>query len=493
MYEKAASDVHFTTVRLGKTDLQELSSSLSQVTPLAAAAGVGIDQVGAAIATLTAGGTQTSVATTQLRQMFSELGKDTTVVAQAFKTVSGQSFPEFIKSGKTVEDALSLLNDYADEAGTTINNLFGSVEAGSAALVLTGSGADMFSSSLEQMAESAGATEDAFQTMDNTVSRRMEKIGVKIDSFMERIGEKILPVVEETILPAIESVMDFLDLLFGKIDDGTAQSVISFHPLFGVFETLKQWWEENGETVIAGCAVVWDAIVALWTQIEPYVTAAMDVLNTIIDTGLGTILDIITLVFALIAGDNEKAGELIYSINLRILNNLGTLIENGINTILEFIETSLKALLRFVADIAIGIVSIFQNAVNSAIDAVNSLIEMWNEFVAETGLGPTIGLFKEVTITDNIEDLASGLIDRIALPRVTMISDRISDLEKQYEELLAEQRKSSGETVTDITDNSVTNTRINLTQNITTNTPEDAWIQAGKEMTLTSLGGGGRG
>lgn len=488
-----ASDVLFTTVRLGKTDMQELSSSLSQVTPLAAAAGVGIDQVGAAIATLTAGGTQTSVATTQLRQMFSELGKDTTVVAQAFKTVSGQSFPEFIKSGKTVEDALSLLNDYADEAGTTINNLFGSVEAGSAALVLTGSGADMFSSSLEQMAESAGATEDAFQTMDNTVSRRMEKIGVKIDSFMERIGEKILPVVEETILPAIESVMDFLDLLFGKIDDGTAQSVISFHPLFGVFETLKQWWEENGETVIAGCAVVWDAIVALWTQIEPYVTAAMDVLNTIIDTGLGTILDIITLVFALIAGDNEKAGELIYSINLRILKNLGTLIENGINTILEFIETSLKALLRFVADIAIGIVSIFQNAVNSAIDAVNSLIEMWNEFVAETGLGPTIGLFKEVTITDNIEDLASGLIDRIALPRVTMISDRISDLEKQYEELLAEQRKSSGETVTDITDNSVTNTRINLTQNITTNTPEDAWIQAGKEMTLTSLGGGGRG
>lgn len=488
-----ASDVLFTTVRLGKTDMQELSSSLSQVTPLAAAAGVGIDQVGAAIATLTAGGTQTSVATTQLRQMFSELGKDTTVVAQAFKTVSGQSFPEFIKSGKTVEDALSLLNDYADEAGTTINNLFGSVEAGSAALVLTGSGADMFSSSLEQMAESAGATEDAFQTMDNTVSRRMEKIGVKIDSFMERIGEKILPVVEETILPAIESVMDFLDLLFDKIDDGTAQSVISFHPLFGVFETLKQWWEENGETVIAGCAVVWDAVVALWTQIEPYVTAAMDVLNTIIDTGLGTILDIITLVFALIAGDNEKAGELIYSINLRILNNLGTLIENGINTILEFIETSLKALLRFVADIAIGIVSIFQNAVNSAIDAVNSLIEMWNEFVAETGLGPTIGLFKEVTITDNIEDLASGLIDRIALPRVTMISDRISDLEKQYEELLAEQRKSSGETVTDITDNSVTNTRINLTQNITTNTPEDAWIQAGKEMTLTSLGGGGRG
>ncbi|HJK53957.1 MAG TPA: phage tail tape measure protein [Methanocorpusculum sp.] len=481
-----ASDVLFTTVRLGKTDMQELSSSLSQVTPLAAAAGVGIDQVGAAIATLTAGGTQTSVATTQLRQMFSELGKDTTVVAQAFKTVSGQSFPEFIKSGKTVEDALSLLNDYADEAGTTINNLFGSVEAGSAALVLTGSGADMFSSSLEQMAESAGATEDAFQTMDNTVSRRMEKIGVKIDSFMERIGEKILPVVEETILPAIESVMDFLDLLFGKIDDGTAQSVISFHPLFGVFETLKQWWEENGETVIAGCAVVWDAIVALWTQIEPYVTAAMDVLNTIIDTGLGTILDIITLVFALIAGDNEKAGELIYSINLRILNNLGTLIENGINTILEFIETSLNNLLTFATKIANSLIDIVENALNTAVDWANGFIDTWNELATLTGL-PTIGFrFAEAKLPD-LE------APEIELPRVTMISDKINELQEQYERLFAEQRKSSGETVTDITDNSVTNTRINLTQNITTNTPEDAWIQAGKEMTLTSLGGGGRG
>lgn len=478
-----ASDVLFTTVRLGKTNMQELSGSLSQVTPLAAAAGVGIDQVGAAIATLTAGGTQTSVATTQLKAMFSEMGKDTTVVAQAFKSVSGQSFPEFIKSGKTVEDALGLLSDYADDTGTTINNLFGSVEAGSAALVLTGSGAEMFSSALGQMGEAAGATNAAFETMDNTVSRRMEKIGVKIDSFMERIGEKILPIVEDVILPAVEGVMGFLDMLFGKIDDGTAQSVVSFHPLFVVFETLKQWWEDNGQTVIAGCAVIWDTLVALWTQIEPYVMGAMDVLNTIIDTGLGTILDIIALVFALIAGDNEKAAELIYGINLRLLKNLGMLIENGINTALEFIETSLNNLLKFATKIANSLIDVVEGALNAAVKWVNDFIDAWNKLAGITGL-PTIGFrFAEI----KLPDLTAPEIE---LPRVTMISDKISELEAQYEKLLADQRAAAGDTVTD---NSVTN---NITQNIyagTLDTAKTVGDKAGTQVVRYANGGGGRG
>ena len=51
------SDVLFTTVRLGKTTLSELSSSLAQVAPLASASGVKFEEIAAAIATLTKQGT----------------------------------------------------------------------------------------------------------------------------------------------------------------------------------------------------------------------------------------------------------------------------------------------------------------------------------------------------------------------------------------------------------------------------------------------------
>ena len=58
------ADQLFTTVRLGKTTMTELSASLGQVLPFARSAGLGLDGVGAAMATLTASGISTAQATT---------------------------------------------------------------------------------------------------------------------------------------------------------------------------------------------------------------------------------------------------------------------------------------------------------------------------------------------------------------------------------------------------------------------------------------------
>ena len=54
----------------GITTVGELGSCLSNVTPTAAAMGVSFDQVGAALATMTAQGTPAAQATTQLNSLF---------------------------------------------------------------------------------------------------------------------------------------------------------------------------------------------------------------------------------------------------------------------------------------------------------------------------------------------------------------------------------------------------------------------------------------
>ena len=61
------SDKMFTAVKLGKTNFAEISASISQVAPLAASFGVSIDDVLAALATLTKSGTPTAQAMTQIR------------------------------------------------------------------------------------------------------------------------------------------------------------------------------------------------------------------------------------------------------------------------------------------------------------------------------------------------------------------------------------------------------------------------------------------
>lgn len=191
-----ASDLMFTAVRLGDTTFQKLSDSLFQVTPTAAALGVKFGDVTAAIATMAAQGVPTSVATTQLRQAFVELSKDGSKTAKVFQDLSGQTFKQFIASGHNTQDALNLLADHAGKAGLGINDLFGSVEAGSAALALTGKSSEKFGSNLAAMGQSAGATQAAFEQMEKGLGPTIDKLKARFSVDMINLGDTLAPTVK---------------------------------------------------------------------------------------------------------------------------------------------------------------------------------------------------------------------------------------------------------------------------------------------------------
>ena len=93
--EKAA-DIMFATVKAGKTDFAQLSASLFNVSDIAAAANVKFEAVSAALATMTAQGTPTSVATTRLRAAIQGI----IVPSKEMKTVLAGMTEEMVKSGK---------------------------------------------------------------------------------------------------------------------------------------------------------------------------------------------------------------------------------------------------------------------------------------------------------------------------------------------------------------------------------------------------------
>jgi TP901 family phage tail tape measure protein len=190
-----ASDLLFTTVKLGKTTVAELSSAIFQVTPTAAALGVEFGNVTAALAAMTLQGVPTSVATTQLRQLFVELSKSGSGTAKVFEEISGKTFKDFIASGGDLQGALQLLETHATDAGLGINDLFGSVEAGSAALALTGGGTEAFTNALEGMENSAGATDAAFDQMNQGLAATLDKLKAKFSVILIDIGTAIAPTV----------------------------------------------------------------------------------------------------------------------------------------------------------------------------------------------------------------------------------------------------------------------------------------------------------
>lgn len=220
---KKIADNMVMTQNLGKTTVGELSASLYNVIPTASALGISFDEVSAAMATITSQGTPTSVATTQLRQMFVELSKESGQTAKTFKKLAGKSFSDFVASGGTVAQALKLMEDEAARNGVSLKDMFGSVEAGNAALQLTGNGAQKFAESLTAMQTSSGATEKAFTTMSESSGMQFEKLKSTLSTTAIEIGEKLLPVVLQ-IVDKIKGLVEW----FSNLDEETQNNILKW-------------------------------------------------------------------------------------------------------------------------------------------------------------------------------------------------------------------------------------------------------------------------
>ena len=251
-----ASDLMFTAVRLGKTNFEELSGSLFQVAPIASSLGVNFDTVTAALANLTAKGTPTSVAATQMKGALSELGKEGSKADKAFRDLTGMGFTDFLETEGNVVSAFTTLAEGAEQSGKSVLDMFGSIEAGQAVLSLTADGGEAFLETLQEMGDSAGATETAFETMDTGLQASLDRIKAALSVLFIDVGEKLAPVVEA----ALDKIIGAWNAVSAAYEeDGFA----------GVFDLLQEQIAEHGPKVLAKLSG-WLEDVGVW-----FVTTAL--------------------------------------------------------------------------------------------------------------------------------------------------------------------------------------------------------------------------
>lgn len=168
------SDILINTQNVGKVTVGELSEAMGKVIPTANAYGVNLAQLSSGYAQLTSKGIKAAESTTYMNSMLNELGKSGTVAQKALKEATGKTLPELMKSGKSLGDVLNSMNEYAKKNKKSLADMFGSAEAGKAALVLsTNSGKD-FNEILKGMGKSAGATDEAFKKVSNTTGNELK-------------------------------------------------------------------------------------------------------------------------------------------------------------------------------------------------------------------------------------------------------------------------------------------------------------------------------
>lgn len=261
-----ASDQMFTAVAYGKTSFADLSNSLYNVIPNAQALGISFSDVTAAIASMTAMGVPTSVSTTQLRQLLVELSQSGGEAAETFKQIAGVGFKDFIAQGHNLQDALILMEEAAKRNNVGINDLFGSVEAGGAALALTGRNTQSFTAALEQMANSSGATDRAFKVMDEGIGRSIDYIKASIATLLIDVANRLAPTFAvfadwvQAHMPQISSMVlgvfdgigiaiQFVTTAFGVFIGGAQQA---FGAFIGLAQSAVNYGRNIGEQLANG-------------------------------------------------------------------------------------------------------------------------------------------------------------------------------------------------------------------------------------------------
>lgn len=191
------SDLLITTQNLGKTTVDELASSMGTVIPVASASNFKIEELSAAYAQLTKNGIATAESGTYLKAMLSEITKSGSIADKTLRDLTGKGFADLKKDGMATTDILGLLDKAAKKNDKTLKDMFGSVEAGSAALVMYKNNGTEYNEMLNGMATSAGATQAAFDKMDATPAEQLKGSLNELRNEGIKFGAAFVPVITQ--------------------------------------------------------------------------------------------------------------------------------------------------------------------------------------------------------------------------------------------------------------------------------------------------------
>ena len=191
------SDSLFMAVNLGAADMsiETLSTQFSGVSATAHTFGISLNETLAGVAKLTASGTLTSAAVTELKAVMSTIAQPTADAAKEAKRL-GISFDMAALKSKGLAGLLDSIKKSGKETPETMHKLFGaSIEAFSGVSKLYGDGGDAFREFSKKMNGSAGAATDAFNIMSQTAAFAGAQLKANLGVALIKIGDAVGPVV----------------------------------------------------------------------------------------------------------------------------------------------------------------------------------------------------------------------------------------------------------------------------------------------------------
>lgn len=413
------SDYLITTQNLGKTSVGELASSLGKVIPIAAAYGVKMDDLCANTALLTKNGIATAEAVTYTRAMLNELGDSGSTVGGILKEKTGQSFAELEAGGMSLGDIIAILGESVDGDTSAFNELWSSSEAGVGALTLLKTGAEEYNSTLEEMRESAGATEKAYETMHNTFSTKVEQLKTITTNTLAEIGDTLLPFANEVLdwvignMPVIQSVIQtaidavrfavegfcgFVQDIFSVIKNALGETGITFDDVMTSIQNIfsAAWdflvfiWDSAGQPLLELIIGAFGWLLENWTAVTGAIGDAFGILWSMAESIWNTVgrplFEGVTNTFAWLsehwgdtAGIIQTAFEVLWDMCSTLWDAVGQpvfdLIGLVIGKLAGLFNEHLDGILAFFREAVEGIRDTWENHLKPVFDAVGAFLK----------------------------------------------------------------------------------------------------------------------
>lgn len=192
------SDVLFETVNRGVVSFDELSGTIGDVVGTAAQAGISIETVGAAIASMTKKGLSGAESVTSLNQLILSLIKPSEDASTAIRSL-GYSSGQAMLDALGLQGTLAALSEAGYDSTEALAALFPNVRALRGALALTGEGAQMFVEDMQAMENATGATDAAFQEQTKSIEAQLKNLKNELTALGIEIAQTAVPALLEMV------------------------------------------------------------------------------------------------------------------------------------------------------------------------------------------------------------------------------------------------------------------------------------------------------
>ncbi len=201
----------------GKIIVGQYATQIGRVAPIAAAAGVGIDELNAAISTVTAQGVPVESTFSGINQVIASIVKPTAEAAKAAERLGLDFSSAAIKTkgfGGFLEDVIQKTGGSEVE----ITKLFGSVDALKALMPLINDDLVRFNQNLDNQKNATGAAKDAADIMGQTVSSQISQIVNNISTLVRSLDQVLGPAIKGLLAP-INAVLSAATAAVAKLSE----------------------------------------------------------------------------------------------------------------------------------------------------------------------------------------------------------------------------------------------------------------------------------